>query len=157
MGNRESRTWIPVSAGVPGLLLLWGTLFPFPITAKSSREKFCHSGLQKKTMIRQLLSFLRALWGFLSWEHFSVAGIPVNVTLVLALENYFRCGTVSAYSYPLGRDPVQKCLPPLSALYWKETKRDKTSNTQKQLWKALKQRSCGVWSAVEPGDHHTTD
>lgn len=136
MGNHESHnldsTFCWCSWSSPSR-----NLIPFSHYSQKLERKVLPFRFAEKDNDKTALSFLRALWRFLSWEHFSVAGTPVNVALILALENYFRCRTVSAYSYPLGRDPVQKCLPPLSALHWKETKQEIKPQTHKSSYEKL--------------------
>lgn len=136
MGDWESHTWIPVYAGISGLL--WATLFSFPITAKSSREvlTFRFSGKEKTAV-----NFMRVLLGFLSWENFNCLTClwmclsSLHKEVVQMWDSF--CLLIS-----LGKKHSSKKYSPLISITLKSNKTwDKPSNTQMQLWKALKPRS----------------
>lgn len=111
----------------------------------------------KKKKIRQLWVFWGCFWSFwaertsTAWQSCTCVPHPCTRKWVQMWDSF-------SLLMSLGKRSSSKMSSSLISTALKSNKtRDKPSNTQRQLWKALKPHSHSIWSAVEPGDHHTTD
>lgn len=153
MGDWDSHTWIPDYAGISRLL--WGTLFFFPIIAKSSREVLLLRFSEKKLTKKDNCEWYEGAFGVSEQREFQLPDTPVNVPLILAQGNSPNVGQFLPAHIPWEEIQFEIVFVPYQHCTEKQQNWRKTLKHTKATMKALKLHS--IWSAVEPGDHHTMD
>lgn len=121
-----------------GFLVFFEEPYSLFLLQPKAQEKSWHSGPQENK--RQLWILWGCFWGFWA-ERTSTAWHSCECAPHPCTRKYSTCRTVSACSYPLGRNPAQKCIPPLSALHWKATQHKINPQTYKGSYEKL-------WSPV---------